>query len=169
MILLIGTPCSGKSTIGYLLSEATNKRLVTLDVFIQKLVSENNIKEGEILTDEFIDTAVKEFFNHMDSYATKETLIYELPYHDYSQLFRNENIPSQVLIFGFHASYQKILERNSKRKLTEQIPIKYLERSYNSMQKTIENESKRIHFFDTEEKTAESILSEILTLIRKYD
>ena len=140
-----------------------------MDEFIQKSVKENDIKEGEILTDKFIDNAVKEFFNHMNSYATKETLNYELPYHDYTQLFRNENIPSQALIIGFHTSYEKILERNSARKLTEQIPIKYLERSYNSIQTAIKNERKRIHFFDTGEKTRESILSEILTLIRKHD
>ena len=73
------------------------------------------------------------------------------------------------MIIGFHTSYEKILERNSARKLTEQIPIKYLERSYNSIQTAIKNERKRIHFFDTGEKTRESILSEILTLIRKHD
>ena len=72
MILLIGTPCSGKSTIGCLLTEATNNRLVTLDEFIQKSVKENDIKEGEILTDKFIVNAEKEFFNHMNSYATKK-------------------------------------------------------------------------------------------------
>ena len=169
MILLIGTPCSGKSTIGQLLSEATNNRLVTLDEFIQKSVKENNIKEGEILTDEFIDNVVKVFLNHMNSYVTNEVLIYELPYHDYSQLFRNQNIPAQVLIIGFHTSYEIVLARNSARKLTEQIPVKYLERSYKSIQTVLENENKRIHFFDTGEKTTDIILSEILNLIHKHD
>ncbi len=167
MILLVGSPCSGKSTIGRLLSEATNTKLVTLDEFIRNSVKENNIMEGDILTDEFIDDVVNEFFTQMISDSTRQTVIYELPYHDYSQLFRDGCIPSQALIIGFYASYQTILARNRARKLVERIPLKYLERSHDSIQREIQN--KRIHFFDTGEKTTDSIINEIINLIPKHD
>lgn len=169
MILLIGTPCSGKSTIGRLLSAITNNKLVTLDDFIQKSIKENNIKKNDVLTDGFIDTAVKEFFAVMNTPHAKEGLVYELPYHDYIKLLESTSIPDGTIIIGLYAPYETILYRNKARKLEEQIPVKYLERCYAAMRKLMDNKNQTIYFFDTGDKSAEITLKEITTFLRKHD
>lgn len=163
MILLIGTPCSGKSTMGRLLSDTLQLPLITLDQFIHSAVKESQLAEGSVLTDEFIDKAVEEFFTNMIENSLNGGFIYELPYHDYVRFFDQHNIPERTLIVGFYAGYETILARNAMRKTAEQIPVKYLERCYNSIEALMGNKQSGFHFFNTGNKSAEDILKEIAT------
>ena len=169
MILLLGAPCSGKSTIGQLLCQQTGKKLVVLDDFIDGAVTAENIKKGVSLTDEFIERVVDDFFGAMRNDTDRENSIYELPFHHYESLFVNKLLIQGTVLICLYCDYNVLIERNSLRDIEKQIPMKYILRCVHSVKKMKEMGNDEIHFFDTSNKTPRETSFDIITTLSSYD
>lgn len=166
MMLLIGAPCSGKSTVGQLLAQITAKEFITLDVFVQQSVAAATIKPGETLTDRFIDSIVIDLLNHLRANHEKDCFIYELPYHDYRTLFNQGKFLNTCNIIGFYASLETLLYRNKERKSEAQIPVRYIERCFHSVKELMDEYNDKIRFYNTEGTSPETIVERIMLRIK---
>lgn len=169
MILLIGAPCSGKSTVGRLFCQQTQRKLVVLDDFIDKAILADNIKKGVSLTDEFIERVVERFIQRMRSGGDRDNSVYELPFHNYESLFVNKLLEQQAIVICLYCDKKILIDRNSLRGIEKQIPVNYIMRCDQSVEKLKGMRYDKIHFFDTGKKTPQESVIEIITALGAYD
>lgn len=162
-IVLIGCPCSGKSTISKSLQIKSKAKFLQLDDNIKALAKKENIKSGETLTNNFIDQATSELMSQLrEIIDTGEFAICEIPYHDYVSLLENNQILGSCRLICLYAPLEVLKQRNNLRELNKQIPEEYIDRCFHSVNFLLKSKQySNITFFNTAETNVDEITSEL--------
>lgn len=161
--LLIGSPCSGKTTIGKLLSQSLACYFWQFDYFIDEMIKSNGIKQGSKLNEDDIDVALSRFIQKIQECSNDaKDVVFELPYHDYTKFFK-VHIQGNVTLttIAFIASDEELLNRNEVRYKNSKIPEEYIKRCNSSLLSLL-SVKPEIIAYNTENNNIDAIIMDIL-------
>ena len=123
--LLIGSPCSGKTTIGKLLSQFLSCHFWQFDFFIDEMIKLREIIQGAKLCDDDIDFALSMFTQKIYEHTGEEkNVVFELPYHNYLSFFEANISNVTLTTIAFWASEEELFRRNEVRYKNSKIRIR---------------------------------------------
>jgi len=129
-ILLIGPPCSGKTTIIQRFLRRANTQIVLLDQVLRELYPDN-----DDYTDDMLARGITSALEQLETYSNFKETIAELGYHDIEFIFKTipPGLRIKTTLIIVRCSLPVLMERNLERSELERIPVEYIRRCIDSM------------------------------------